>query len=110
MTFLKRLIRGSKRKIFLIVDNLKVHHARKVKAWIAANATRIALFFLPPYVPEHNPDELLNSDVKRHLAKQPAARHRDQLSASLRSHMRRLQRLPDKVRAFFRAPTTAYAA
>jgi transposase len=110
LTFLKRLIRSSARKIFLIVDNLKVHRAHRVAAWVAAHRDRIALFFLPPYAPEHNPDELLNGDVKRHLAQQPAARARHQLKARLRSHMRRLQRLPDKVRAFFRAPTTAYAA
>ena len=110
LTFLKRLTRGVERKIVLIVDNLKVHRSRRVAAWVAAHADRIELVFLPPYAPEHNPDELLNGDVKRHLAKRPAARARDQLEASLRSHMRRLQRRPERVRAFFRAPTTAYAA
>jgi transposase len=110
LTFLKRLTRGARRKIYLIVDNLRVHHARKVKAWIAAHPDKIALFFLPPYAPEHNPDELLNSAVKRRLARRPAPRHREELKASLRADMRRLQRLPDTIRAFFRAPTTAYAA
>jgi transposase len=110
LTFLKRLIRSSARKICLIVDNLKVHRAHRIATWVAAHSDRIALFFLPPYAPEHNPDALLNADLKRHLAKRPAARHRDQLKSSLRSHLRRLQRMPDKIRAFFRAPTTAYAA
>ena len=110
LTFLKRLIRSSAGQIFLIVDNLKVHRAHRVAAWVAAHRDRIALFFLPPYAPEHNPDEFLNAEVKRRLARRPAARRRDQLKTSLRSHMRRLQRMPDKVRAFFRAPTTAYAA
>jgi len=110
LTFLKRLTRDAGGKIFLIVDNLKVHRAYRVAAWVAAHSDRIALFYLPPYAPEHNPDELLNADLKQRLAKRPAARHRDQLKTSLRSHMRRLQRMPEKVRAFFRAPTTAYAA
>jgi transposase len=110
LTFLKRLIRASARKIFLIVDNLKVHRAHRVAAWVAAHRDRIALFFLPPYAPEHNPDEFLNAEVKRRLAKRPAVRQRDQLKASLRSHMRALQRMPEQVQAFFRAPTTAYAA
>ena len=110
LTFLKRLTRDATRKIFLIVDNLKVHHAKKVQAWVAAHPHKIELFFLPPYAPEHNPDELLNSAVKRHLAQRPPPSHRDQLTASLRAHMRHLQRLPEKIRAFFRAPTTAYAA
>ena len=110
LTFLKRLTRDGGGKIFLIVDNLKVHRAHRVAAWVAAHSDRIALFFLPPYAPEHNPDEFLNGAVKRHLAQRPAARARDQLKASLRAHMRRLQRMPEQVRAFFRAPTTAYAA
>jgi transposase len=110
LKFLKRLTGGARRKIFLIVDNLKVHHAKAVKAWVAAKPGKIALFFLPAYAPEHNPDDLLNSDVKRRLAKRPAPRHRDELKASLRADMRRLQRMPDKIRAFFRAPSTAYAA
>lgn len=110
LKFLKRLTRRARRKIYLIVDNLKVHHAKMVKAWIAANPGKIALFFLPAYAPEHNPDELLNSAVKRRLARRPAPRHREELKTNLRADMRRLQRMPDTIRAFFRAPTTAHAA
>jgi hypothetical protein len=47
VTFLKRLTRDASRKIFLIVDNLKVHHAKPVQAWVTANQPRIELFFLP---------------------------------------------------------------
>ena len=36
------------RKVFLIVANQKVHHANKVKAWVAAHAHKIELFHLPP--------------------------------------------------------------
>ena len=110
LAFLRRLVKGAKPKIFLIVDNLKVHHAKKVQAWVAANGDRIELFFLPPYAPEHNPGELLNSDVKRSLAKRPPPNHREALKASLGAYMRQLQRLPEKICAFFHAPTTAYAA
>ena len=35
LTFLRRLIKDAAQKVFLVVDNLKVHHARKVKAWVA---------------------------------------------------------------------------
>jgi hypothetical protein len=48
LRFLKRLIKGAKRKIFLILDNLKVHHAKAVTAWVAARRERIELVFLPP--------------------------------------------------------------
>lgn len=41
-------------KVFLIFDNLKVHHARPVKSWLAKNAQRIELFHLPSYSPDLN--------------------------------------------------------
>jgi transposase len=62
--FLQRLIRGTKRKVFLIVDSHPVHRSKKVKAWIGKHDADIEVFFLPPYSPELNPDELLNQDVK----------------------------------------------
>ncbi|MDO9713565.1 transposase, partial [Paracraurococcus lichenis] len=89
---------------------LRVHRAKRVTAWAKANAGRIELFYLPPYAPEHNPDEFLNNDVKQAMARQPVPRDKLSLKASLTSHMRRLQRRPAKVRAFFQAITVRYAA
>ena len=45
--FLKRLIKGSAKKLFLILDNLRVHHSKIVKKWVEENSDKIALFFLP---------------------------------------------------------------
>ena len=63
LNFLKRLVRDAVRKIFLIVDNLRVHRAKIVTAWVKANKNRIELFYLPPYAPDRNPDEFLNNDL-----------------------------------------------
>jgi len=65
--FLRRLIKDSGRKVFLIVDNLRVHHAKKVRQWVEKHNDKIELFFLPPYSPEINPDEYVNNDVKTNL-------------------------------------------
>ena len=62
------------RKLFVIADNLRVHRAKPVTAWAKANAERIELFYLPPYAPEHNPDEFLNNDVKQAMARRPVPR------------------------------------
>ena len=56
ITFLKQLIKGKKQKIYLILDNLRVHHSKIVKEWVAENKEGIELFFLPSYSPEKNPD------------------------------------------------------
>jgi transposase len=110
LAFLQRLVRSARGKVFLIVDNLKVHEAEKVQAWVAQHRDKIELFFLPAYAPEHNPDEFLHRDLKRSLGRRPAAKDRAGLENRLRGCLRRPQRQPERVRAFFRAPTTRYAA
>jgi transposase len=118
LRFLQRLVNGAERKLFVIVGdrrsatghNLRVHRAKRVTAWLRANAARIELFYLPPYAPEHNPDEFLNNDVKQTMARQNIPRDKASLKSGLTSYMRGLQRRPAKLRAFFQAPTVRYAA
>ena len=64
ITFLERLLGETTRKIFLIVDRLKAHEAKKVDAWAADHQERIEIFLLPRYARERNPDEYLNNDMK----------------------------------------------
>ena len=108
--FLHRLIRQAARKLFVIVDNLPVHRAHRVTAWVQNNADRIELVYLPPYAPEHNHDEFLNNDLKQAMARHRTPRDKVALKSSLTSYMRGLQRCPAKVRTFFQAPTVRYAA
>jgi len=57
--FLKRLIAGAERTIFLIVDRGAAHRAKKVSAFVQTLGGKLRLFFLPPYSPDRNPDELV---------------------------------------------------
>jgi hypothetical protein len=57
--FLAALIEAAPRKILLVVDNLSVHKAAAMTAWLEDKQDRIELAFLPPYAPESNPDEYL---------------------------------------------------
>jgi hypothetical protein len=57
--FLKRLMHGQRRPVFLIVDGHPAHRSKLVKAYIESLAGKLRLFFLPPYSPELNPDELV---------------------------------------------------
>jgi len=109
LRFLRRVIKDVKRKIFIIVDNLRVHHARKVQKWVEKHKDRIEIFFLPPYSPEHNPDEYMNQDVKAHLRKKPMPHSDRELKSGLRSYMRRLQWKTDKVAHFFDHELVRYA-
>lgn len=107
--FLRRLITGMDRKVFLIVDGHPAHKAKLVSQFVKDNAERIELFFLPPYSPELNPDELVWAHVKTRVAK-VTARTKEELKAAVERTMRRLQRLPETVAGFFRCPTCSYAA
>ncbi len=106
--FLKRLIMGMDRKVFLIVDGHPTHKAKLVRDFVASNAERIELFFLPPYSPELNPDELTWAHVKTKIAKATVQTKAD-LKAAIKYVMRCLQRTPQIVASFFLAPTCAYA-
>ena len=57
------MISKTTRKIFLIVDRLKAHEAKKVEAWAAEHRDRIELFFLPRYAPERNADDVILDHV-----------------------------------------------
>src|SRR3546814_17095753 len=73
--FLSRLIRDAQgRKVFLILDNLRVHHSKKVSAWVGDRKEQIELFFLPAYAPELNTDEYLNCDLKHQVRRSEGRR------------------------------------
>jgi transposase len=110
LAFLRRLVKDAGRKVFLIVDNLTVHHARKVKAWVASHAHEIELFYLPAYAPEHNPDEYLNNELKQKLRQRPQPGSKDELVRNVRSVLRAIQRSPERVRAYFTPEPVRYAA
>jgi transposase len=107
--FMKRLIKDADRKIFLILDNLKVHHSYKACDWLEEHTDQIEVFFLPSYSPELNPDEYLNCDLKAGVHSGPPARTRKQLKNKALSHLRKLQKMPKRVKKYFKHPKISYA-
>lgn len=108
--FMRRLVRDTDKKVFLILDNLRVHHSKKVAEWLSRHHAEIEVFFLPPYAPEYNPDELLNSDLKRGVGNRQMPKSEDDLEHNMRSHLKALQLNPEKIQSFFMAQFTLYAA
>jgi transposase len=108
--FFARLIKDAGRKVFVILDNLKVHHARVVKAWLAEHSQKIEVFYLPSYSPELNPDECLNADLKAAVTSKAPARAKGQLKKVVISHLRKLQKSPARVRKYFQHRPVRYAA
>jgi len=110
LTFIKRLVNGSERKVFLIVDNIRPHHAIIVTEWVEQNKDKIEIFYLPSYCPEYNPDEYLNGNLKREMAKKEAAHSKDQLENNARSIMKTFQRDKEHVASFFQEKHVKYAS
>ena len=108
--FMSRLIKDSERKVFLILDNLRVHHSKVVKAWLEDHKDQIEVFFLPSYSPELNPDEYLNSDLKQNIRSGLPARSVEDLKKKTRSFMCTLQNRSKHVRQYFKHPKITYAA
>lgn len=107
--FLKRLMHNAANKIFLIVDGHPVHRSTSVKKFVQSTKGKLRLFYLPPYSPELNPDELVWNNVKskvgRSLIKGP-----DDLETKVRYYLKSLQRNPETICAFFQEPNVRYAA
>lgn len=108
--FLSRLVKDAKSKVFMILDNHRVHHSKLVKAWLAKHTEQIELFFLPSYSPELNPDEYLNGNLKQKIRSGMPARSKEDLIKKTRSFMKTLQRRPLHVQGYFRHPKVTYAA
>ncbi len=108
--FLRRLMVGTRNKIFLIVDRGPAHVAKKTKAFVASLDGKLRLFYLPPYSPDRNPDELVWKHLKADTVGRTSITSLDDFKMKVRSSMLSLQRNSEKVRSFFRKPSLKYAA
>lgn len=108
--FLEALINGALNKIFVILDNLRVHHSKPVKAWLADHSNQIEVFYLPSYSPELNPDEQLNADLKHAIGAKVAVRSKAKLKSAAEAHMSKIEKSDQRVKAYFQDPNVLYAA
>ena len=108
--FLKRLVAGAKRKIFLIVDNGPSHISKKTKAFVASISEKLELFYLPPYSPDLNPDELVWNHLKNNTVGRSTVTDKANFKKQVTRSMKSLQKNKDKVRSFFQKPNLKYAA
>ena len=108
--FLKRLMAGAKRAIFLIVDRGPAHIAKKTRAFVDSQHGRLRLFFLPPYSPDRNPHELVWKHLKADTVDRMTITDKADFKAKVRAFIRQLQNDPEKIRSFYQKPSLKYAA
>ena len=108
--FLQALIKDAGKKVFLILDNLRVHHSKLVKAWVDEREDKIELFYLPSYSPELNPKERLNAGLKQEMGKRVPVRTKAKLRDAANEHMMKLEQNPERVMSYFQDSRVRYAA
>ena len=109
LEFLKRLMIGAKRPVFLIDDGHPIHKAKLIKTFVEEQNGRLKLFYLPPYSPHLNPDEQVWAHVKRNVSRQ-LVQSKEEMKCLALGALRRIQKLPALVKSFFRQPECQYAA
>jgi len=102
--------RDAGKKVFLILDNLGVHHCKPVKQWLVEHKDAIEVFHLPSYSPEPSPDERLNADLKHAVGTKVPVRTKERLRAAADEHMRFVSGNQARVRSYFQDPVVKYAA
>jgi len=110
VTFLRRLLYGVDDPIFLIVDGHPTHKSKLVRKFVDSTQGQLRLFLLPPYSPELNPDEYVWNDLKNNSIGKKVITDPQQMKRDVISYLRYLQKSPARIRSYFQAPTTAYAA
>lgn len=84
LMFLKHLVKRSRRKLFLILDNGPCHNLTdEGKVWLGRNHNRIQLYRLPPYSPNLNPIEGVWKETKKRTTHNRFFRTTDERDAAL---------------------------
>ena len=109
IVFLNRLIKSNGRKIFIILDNLSVHHGAILKEWAKHNIDKIEIFHLPSYSPELNPDEYFNGTLKRRLESEGNIDSKQKLDRIVRNTVENIQADKELVVNLFHAKEIKYA-
>lgn len=107
--FLKRLMVGATKPVYVVVDGHSIHKAKIVKEYVDSHNGNLKLFYLPPYSPHLNPDEQVWAHVKRQVSKQ-FVQEKESMKKLALGALRSIQKLPALVASFFQQQECRYAA
>ena len=100
--FLKQIMKQHPyRKIIVVEDNAKPHIAKEVKDFVRNNKNKIAVYYLPTYSPDLNPDEKVWKYLKNVKLKAHQARNKKEFKPLIKSKMMSIQGKPNTIKSFF---------
>ena len=106
--FLKALVRHIEEPLLIVWDRLPAHRSRLVREFIELSAGHIVTEYLPAYAPELNPVEYIWSYWKQHELPNVCPKDYGQLSRRARRALRRMQRKPRLVTAFWKQSSLCF--
>lgn len=100
--FLKQIIKQHPRKkIIIIEDQAPAHISAEVRRFVMDNKEKLALYHIPPYSPDLNPDEEVWNYLKNKKLKAHQVQTKKEFKPFVIGKMRSIQRTPSLVRSFF---------
>ena len=100
--FLKQIMKQHPhRKVIVIEDNAPPHIAGLVKEFVRENKNKIAVYYLPSYSPDLNPDEKVWKYLKNVKLKAHQARNKKEFKPLVLSKMQSIQKKPYLIKSFF---------
>jgi transposase len=106
--FCKKLLADTAGPVYLVVHGHPTHRAKLVREFVASTEGRLKLFVLPAYSPQLNPDEWVWKNVKHDRVGRTSVTGADDFKAKIIGALRRLQKMPHIIRAFFADPDLRY--
>lgn len=105
---LRRMMRGRRKPLHLILDGLPAHKTRAVKEYVAGLDGKLTVHYLPGYAPDLNPDELVWSHATRTGHARRPLQNGERLADRITAQLAEMARRPALVRSFFSHPSVAY--
>ena len=100
--FLKQIMKNHPwRKIIVIIDNSPTHTAKAVENFVNENRNKIAVYYLPTYSPDLNPDEEVWKYLKNVKLLAHQARNKKEFAPLVRSKMQSIQKKHNLIKSFF---------
>jgi transposase len=106
--FARKLLADADGPVYLVVDGHPTHRAKIVTQFVASTEGRLRLFVLPAYSPQLNPDEWVWKNIKHDRVGRTSVTGPDEFKSLIIGALRRLQKLPHIIRAFFADPDLRY--
>jgi len=102
LDFLQKIIKQHpKRKVIVVADNASSHKSNLIRGFVESNKQRFALYHIPPYSPDLNPDEHIWSYLKAYELKAHQAQTVSELKKLTNKKMQKIQRNANLIKSFF---------